>query len=175
MLLGVTRSKLSESFLLSLSSNYLYCSLIYSAVHVHYYYCNCFSLGLRTTKGVLLYGPPGTGKTSLALSCVRDAGVNLFFVNGPEIISQFYGESEQALHEVFESASQAAPAVVRSSAFSLHLMDLLSSDFVPSSFLKPHGSLDSEMYICIGGPVSVAFSEFLCLGQQLPHLRTLGS
>ncbi|XP_010271923.1 PREDICTED: calmodulin-interacting protein 111 isoform X2 [Nelumbo nucifera] len=70
------------------------------------------SLGLRTTKGVLLHGPPGTGKTSLAHACACDAGVNLFSVNGPEIVSQYYGESEKALHEVFDSASQAAPAVV---------------------------------------------------------------
>ncbi|XP_038718921.1 calmodulin-interacting protein 111-like isoform X2 [Tripterygium wilfordii] len=70
------------------------------------------SLGLRTTKGVLLHGPPGTGKTSLARLCAHDAGVRLFPVNGPEIVSQYHGESEQALHKVFESASQAAPAVV---------------------------------------------------------------
>lgn len=62
---------------------------------------------------MLLHGPPGTGKTSLAQLCARDAGVKLFCVNGPEIVSQFFGESEKALHEVFESASQAAPAVVR--------------------------------------------------------------
>ncbi|KAM6555214.1 hypothetical protein CsatB_002233 [Cannabis sativa] len=70
------------------------------------------SFGLRTTKGVLLHGPPGTGKSSLAQLCIRDAGVNLFSINGPEIVGQYYGESEQALHEVFESARQAAPAVV---------------------------------------------------------------
>ncbi|XVF13657.1 hypothetical protein REPUB_Repub08aG0226800 [Reevesia pubescens] len=70
------------------------------------------SFGLQTTKGVLLHGPPGTGKTSLARLCVRDAGVNLFYVNGPEIVSEYHGESEQELHKVFESATLAAPSVV---------------------------------------------------------------
>ncbi|KAK4281981.1 hypothetical protein QN277_013417 [Acacia crassicarpa] len=70
------------------------------------------NFGLRTTKGVLLHGPPGTGKTSLAQLCAYDVGVNIFQINGPEIVGQYYGESEQALHEVFDSAIQAAPAVV---------------------------------------------------------------
>ena len=62
---------------------------------------------------MLLHGPPGTGKTSLAKKCAYDTGVNLFTVNGPELVSQYYGESEKALHEVFDSASRATPAVVR--------------------------------------------------------------
>jgi DNA polymerase III delta prime subunit len=71
-------------------------------------------------RGILLSGPPGTGKTSLATSCAYDEGVNLFTINGPEIISQYYGESEQALYDVFSSAKQAAPAVVRLSNAFLH-------------------------------------------------------
>ncbi|XP_057785625.1 calmodulin-interacting protein 111 isoform X2 [Salvia miltiorrhiza] len=70
------------------------------------------SLGLRPTKGVLLHGPPGTGKTTLAQVCAHGAGVNMFSVNGPEIISQYHGETEKALHEVFVNASKAPPAVV---------------------------------------------------------------
>lgn len=70
------------------------------------------SFGLRTTRGVLLHGPPGTGKTSLAQLCAHDVGVNFFPINGPEIVTQYYGESEQALQGVFDSAIQAAPAVV---------------------------------------------------------------
>ncbi|KAG4393591.1 hypothetical protein AAZX31_03G108000 [Glycine max] len=70
------------------------------------------SFGLRTTRGVLLHGPPGTGKTSLAQLCAHDVGVKFFPINGPEIVTQYYGESEQQLHELFDSAIQAAPAVV---------------------------------------------------------------
>ncbi|ESW34045.1 hypothetical protein PHAVU_001G119600 [Phaseolus vulgaris] len=70
------------------------------------------SFGLRTTRGVLLHGPTGTGKTSLAQLCTHDVGVNFFPINGPEIVTQYYGESEQALHKVFDSAIEAAPAVV---------------------------------------------------------------
>ncbi|KAK3228778.1 hypothetical protein Dsin_000659 [Dipteronia sinensis] len=72
----------------------------------------CILFGLRPTKGVLLHGPPDTGKTSLAQLSAHDIGVNLFTVNEPEIVSQNYGESEQALHRVFDFASQATPAVV---------------------------------------------------------------
>lgn len=69
-------------------------------------------LGLQPTRGVLLYGPPGTGKTSLASACTYEAGVNMFSINGPELVSEYYGESEQALRTVFKSAELSAPSVV---------------------------------------------------------------
>lgn len=78
--------------------------------------CHCqfimFFPYLTRYKGVLLYGPPGTGKTSLACMCAKIASAQLFTINGPEIISQYYGESEQALHDLFTSAKKAAPSMV---------------------------------------------------------------
>ncbi|XP_022852373.1 calmodulin-interacting protein 111 isoform X2 [Olea europaea var. sylvestris] len=68
--------------------------------------------GFQPMRGVLLHGPPGTGKTSLALSCAHDAGVNLFSVNGREITDQKRGDGVEALLDIFDIASQAAPAVV---------------------------------------------------------------
>lgn len=55
------------------------------------------SMGLRPPRGVLLYGPPGTGKTMLACAAAADAGARLFVLNGPDIISEFVGESEAGL------------------------------------------------------------------------------
>ncbi|CAI9782874.1 unnamed protein product [Fraxinus pennsylvanica] len=68
--------------------------------------------GFGPMRGVLLHGPPGTGKTSLALSCAHDAGVNLFSVNGREITDQNHGDGVEALLDIFDIASKAAPAVV---------------------------------------------------------------
>jgi AAA family ATPase len=59
-----------------------------------------------------LFGPPGTGKSTLARAAACEAGVPLFAIKGPDIVSQFYGESEQALRAVFAAAEQAAPSVV---------------------------------------------------------------
>ncbi|KAH9311946.1 hypothetical protein KI387_026981 [Taxus chinensis] len=80
----------------------------FSLLHPH----TLARLGLQPTRGVLLYGPPGTGKTSLASACAFEAGVKIFPINGPELVSEYYGESEQALRAVFKSAEQSAPSVV---------------------------------------------------------------
>ncbi|UNQ72689.1 CDC48 family AAA ATPase [Infirmifilum sp. NZ] len=69
-------------------------------------------LGIDPPKGVLFYGPPGTGKTLLAKAVANETGAYFISINGPEIMSKFYGESEQRLREIFEEASRNAPAII---------------------------------------------------------------
>lgn len=64
------------------------------------------------TIGVLLEGPPGTGKTLLAQAVAVELGVNLVVVRGPEVYSQWLGESEEAVRRVFAVARRSAPVVV---------------------------------------------------------------
>ncbi|RLE89263.1 MAG: AAA family ATPase [Thermoprotei archaeon] len=69
-------------------------------------------LGIEPPKGVLFHGPPGTGKTLLARAVANEAGAYFIAINGPEIMSKFYGESEQRLREVFKEAEENAPAII---------------------------------------------------------------
>ncbi|MGC8556583.1 MAG: AAA family ATPase, partial [Fervidicoccus sp.] len=69
-------------------------------------------LGIEPPKGVLLYGPPGTGKTLLAKALANEIGAYFVAINGPEIMSKFYGESEQRLREIFQQAQENAPAII---------------------------------------------------------------
>jgi len=69
-------------------------------------------LGIDPPKGVLLYGPPGVGKTMLAKAVANETDAYFTSINGPEIMSKFYGESEQRLREIFEDAKKHAPAII---------------------------------------------------------------
>ncbi|MBB5253054.1 CDC48 family AAA ATPase [Sulfurisphaera ohwakuensis] len=69
-------------------------------------------LGIEPPKGILLYGPPGNGKTLLARALANEVGASFYTINGPEIMSKFYGESEQRLREIFEEAQKNAPAII---------------------------------------------------------------
>ncbi len=69
-------------------------------------------LGIEPPKGVLLHGPPGTGKTLLAKAVANEAKANFLLINGPEIMSKYYGESEQNLRKKFEEAEQSAPSII---------------------------------------------------------------
>ncbi|MDH5795615.1 MAG: CDC48 family AAA ATPase, partial [Candidatus Bathyarchaeota archaeon] len=69
-------------------------------------------LGIDPPKGVLLLGPPGCGKTLLARAVANESDTNFFSVNGPEIMSKFYGESEANLREIFQQAEKNSPAII---------------------------------------------------------------
>ncbi len=69
-------------------------------------------LGIDPPKGVLLYGPPGTGKTLIAKAVANEAGANFYSIQGPEIMSKYYGQSEEKLREKFEEAEKNAPSII---------------------------------------------------------------
>jgi len=69
-------------------------------------------LGIEPPKGVLLFGPPGTGKTLIAKAVANESGAHFIPIAGPEVISKYYGESEQRLREVFEEAAENAPSII---------------------------------------------------------------
>lgn len=69
-------------------------------------------LGIEPPKGVLLHGTPGTGKTLLAKAVANESEANFILLNGPEIMSKFYGESEKKIRDLFEEAEKNAPTII---------------------------------------------------------------
>ena len=69
-------------------------------------------LGIDPPKGVLLHGPPGCGKTLIAKAVANESASNFVVINGPEIMSKFYGESEQRLRQIFKDATAKAPTII---------------------------------------------------------------
>ncbi|MBT4376614.1 CDC48 family AAA ATPase [archaeon] len=69
-------------------------------------------LGVTPPKGVLLHGPPGTGKTLLAKAVATETDSHFILLNGPEIMSKFYGESEKKIRDIFQEAEKNAPSII---------------------------------------------------------------
>lgn len=69
-------------------------------------------LGIEPPKGILLHGPPGTGKTLLAKAVANECEANFVLVNGPELTSKFYGETEKRIRDLFEEAQKNAPSII---------------------------------------------------------------
>ena len=69
-------------------------------------------LGIEPPKGVLLHGPPGTGKTLLAKAVANESEAHFILLNGPEVMSKFYGESEKKIRDIFEDAEKNAPSII---------------------------------------------------------------
>jgi transitional endoplasmic reticulum ATPase len=69
-------------------------------------------LGVEAPKGVILHGPPGTGKTLFAKAVANETNANFYTIGGPEIMSKYYGESEERLRNVFQEAQKNAPSII---------------------------------------------------------------
>lgn len=69
-------------------------------------------LGIRPAKGFLLYGPPGTGKTLLAKATARESQANFIATKSSDLLSKWYGESEQQIARLFARARQVAPTII---------------------------------------------------------------
>ncbi|TNE58140.1 MAG: AAA family ATPase, partial [Sphingomonadales bacterium] len=69
-------------------------------------------LGIRPAKGFLLYGPPGTGKTLLAKAVAKEAEANFISMKSSDLLSKWYGESEQQIAKMFQRARAVAPCVI---------------------------------------------------------------
>ena len=69
-------------------------------------------LGIEPPKGILLYGPPGTGKTLLAKAVASEIEAHFIIINGPEVVSKWYGSSEENLRKVFQEAQEKGPSII---------------------------------------------------------------
>ncbi|OYW46037.1 MAG: AAA family ATPase [Sphingomonadales bacterium 32-68-7] len=69
-------------------------------------------LGIRPAKGFLLYGPPGTGKTLLAKAVAKESEANFISMKSSDLLSKWYGESEQQISRLFARARQVAPCII---------------------------------------------------------------
>tara|TARA_Y100000034_G_scaffold87182_1_gene104508 strand:- start:2640 stop:4928 length:2289 start_codon:yes stop_codon:yes gene_type:complete len=70
------------------------------------------TLGIEAPKGVLLHGPPGTGKTLLAKAVANETNSHFILINGPEVMSKYYGQSEENLRKKFEEAQKNSPCII---------------------------------------------------------------
>ncbi len=92
-------------------------------------------LGINPPKGVLLHGPPGTGKTLLAKAVANETDAHFITLNGPEIMSKYYGQSEENLRNVFKEAKDNAPSII--------FIDEI--DAIASSREETHGEVEKRV------------------------------
>lgn len=68
--------------------------------------------GIPPPRGVLLHGPSGTGKTLIAQAVAAESGAHFICLNGPDVLSRYYGETEARLRDIFREARERAPSII---------------------------------------------------------------
>jgi transitional endoplasmic reticulum ATPase len=69
-------------------------------------------LGITAPRGIILYGPPGAGKTRLARAIANEVEARFYYINGPDIIGTYAGETEGNLRRIFGEAGHHAPSII---------------------------------------------------------------
>ncbi len=63
-------------------------------------------------RGILLFGPPGCGKTLLMSALAGELTIEMFTVKCSDVMSKWYGESEQKIEQLFRTAKERRPAIL---------------------------------------------------------------
>ncbi len=69
-------------------------------------------LGINPPRGIILYGPPGAGKTHLVRALANEVEARFYYINGPDIVGTYTGETEGNLRRIFGEAGHHAPSIV---------------------------------------------------------------
>jgi transitional endoplasmic reticulum ATPase len=67
---------------------------------------------LEPPKGILLFGPPGCGKTMLMKALASELGVEMISIKCSDLMSKWYGESENRVAELLRTARERAPCIL---------------------------------------------------------------
>lgn len=111
-------------------------------------------VGITPVKGILLYGPPGTGKTLMARVIANEAEANFISVKGPEMLSKWFGESEQRIRSLFAKARESSPCIIFfdeidaiSSARGKSVTD--AADRVVNQLLTEMDGFETNKHVCV--------------------------
>ena len=68
--------------------------------------------GKAARGSLLMYGPPGCGKTFIARAIAGELEANFVHATLADLVRPHFGETEQAIHSLFEAARAARPCVI---------------------------------------------------------------
>jgi len=69
-------------------------------------------LGINPPRGIILYGPPGAGKSHLARAVANEVDARFYYINGPDVIGTYTGETEANLRRMFNEAGHHSPSII---------------------------------------------------------------
>lgn len=68
--------------------------------------------GVEPPRGIMLFGPPGCGKTLLMRALATELNVEMVGVRCSDVMSKWYGESEQMIEKLFQAVKERKPCIL---------------------------------------------------------------